>query len=170
VTENSAAESLGKLGLGLGVGAALYFFITGLGFGGRGRGRGEGRGEGRDVSELPVPPVTPPVPVRPRDEKRLNFLLSTRGFELRDENWKPTSPAKSYSLEEVIFRVKEGGRSDLALKASGAVIQGAYDSALERLKQAGIVVWKVEAGPVPPPPVRASGNMRGQYGARWGIR
>ena len=163
MAEDSAAASLGKFSLGVGVGFALYFFITGLGFGGRGRGEGRGEDRGRDVPEPIAPLVPPPVPARPRDDKRLNVLLSTRGFELRDENWKPLSVAKIYSLEEVIARVKEGGRNDLALKVSGAVIQRDYDSALVGLKQAGIVVWKAET----PPPVHTSGNARGQYGSRW---
>ncbi len=158
------AEGFGKVVLGGAIGFGLYLLITGLGFGGSGR--GEGRGEGR--GDAPPPAPSAPAPTRPRDEQRLNFLLSASGsFEPRDVDWKPSTTTKIYTLEELIVRVKEGGRSDVSLKISGAALQGAVDAALAALKKAGIKVWMTEASsPTGSPAARVAGNVRGEYGRR----
>ena len=157
---DSAAKGVGSLVLGGAVGFGLYMLITGLGFGfggSGGRGRGEGRGEDRGAAP----------PARPRDEERLNFLLSPRGFELRGADWKPVAAAKSLTLDEVIARVKDGGRTDVNLKFSGDAIQRDVDAALAAFKQHGIDVVKVESASAP---AHVSGNARGQYGRRWEAR
>jgi hypothetical protein len=154
VAEGSAAKSVGSLVLGGAVGFGLYMLITGLGFGfgGGGRGRGEGREEDRGE--------TPPA----RSKERLNFLLSPRGFEPRGADWKPAAAAKILTLEEVVARVKDGGRSDLNLKVSGDAIQRDVEAALVAFKQHGIDVVKVETTAA-----HVSGNARGQYGQRWEV-
>lgn len=154
MARESGAAGFGKVVLGGAVGFGLYLLVTGLGFGGSTGRRGASGAE-----------PAPPVPTRPQDEKRLNFLLSPRGFEARAADWKLLPVAKIYSVEEVITRVKEGGRSDMSLKISGAAIQGAVDAALAALKQAGIDVWKMETAP----PAHVSGDVRGEYGWR-GLR
>jgi hypothetical protein len=153
VADDSAAAGLGKLVLGGAVGFGLYLLITGLGFGGLGRGEGQGE---------------VPLPIRPRDAQRLNFLLSSRGFESRDADWKPTTPPTIYTVNELIARVKDGGRADVALRILGSAIQRDVDAALAALKQGGIDVWKMEASPptVSPSPAHVSGNARGEYGRR----
>jgi hypothetical protein len=173
MAESSVAEGLGKVVLGGAVGFALYYLITGLGFGGlgfgglgfggRGRGRGEGRGEAPDPS--PLPPVPPP---RPRDDKRLLFLMTEpravghpTGFQSRLGNGQ--LDPKIYTVEELIERVKAGGRSDVDLRATGAVIQGPWDDARARIRQAGIKIWVAETSS-PRAPAHVVGNDRGRYG------
>lgn len=162
---NSGASDFGKGVLGLGVGFALYYLITGLGFGQGGR---EGDGVGEPGFPTQPPSVPPPPPARPRDETRLNFVLSSAGLEQRDANWKPPAVKKIYALEEVIARIKDGGRSDVTLKVSGDAREGTLRDVLAGLKQAGIDVYQLEAPPHAPPSV--SGNARGEYGGRrrWG--
>jgi len=154
VSRESAASGLGKVVVGGAVGFGLYMLVTGLGFGGWGRG---GRGDsGEDTgTSAPLPPA------RPRDPQRLNFLLSTKGLEERDADWKIPSVPKIYSVEDAIARVKDGGRSDVTLRISGSTIQGVVDATLAALKRAGIVVWKMTGAS---PPARVAGNVRGEYG------
>jgi len=147
VAEGSVFKGLGKVVLGGAVGFGLYMLITGLGFGGLGGGADRGRGE-----------------ARPRDDARLNFLLFSKGLELRGADWKPTPMTKIYVLEEAIARVKDGGRLDIGLKISGDVRQGDVVAVLAAFKRAGIAVWKTEASSVP---ARVSGNARGEYGTRF---
>jgi hypothetical protein len=138
---------------------STYMLITGLGLGGRGHGdsRGAGRGE------------APSVPARP--EEHLNFLPSPEGFRQRDSDWKPVAATKVLTLEEVVARVKEGGRSDLSLKISGDAVQRAVDAALAAFKRHGIDVLVETAASAP---ARVSGNARGRYGrcraGRWEVR
>lgn len=148
MAESSAAGSFGKFALGGAVGFGLYMLITGLGFG-FGGGRGGHREDGRDGA----------VPTRLRDEERLNFLMSSKGLELRGADWKPAAAAKILTLEEAVARVKDGGRLDLNLKISGDAIQRDVDAALAAFKQHGIDVLMVEMA-LP----HVSGNARGQYG------
>lgn len=151
-----ADDGFGNAILGGAVGFALYFLITGLGFGG-GRGEGGGAGEG------------PSPPSRPKDEARLSFLMTEpsapghpTGFQLRAGG---KLEPKLYAVEELIARVKDGGRSDVELRASGAVIQGPWDAAREAIKRAGLAVWVTDtASPSAPPHV--AGNARGHYGGR----
>jgi len=176
VSENSVVEGFGKLVLGGAVGFALYYLVTGLGLGGgRGAGRGEGRGEGVPVpGETQMPPVSPPtppptppappaplIPPRPKDKQRLSFLMTAptqptlpASFSLRGD------PSRTYSLAQLIGRVKTGGRSDVELKIRGDVLQGAVVSARAAIKQAGLELWDEQSGAA-----RVSGD-RGQYGAR----
>ena len=136
MANNSFAGNVGKGALGFGVGLALYFLIRNLGFGGGSGigGRGEDtRGEGASPG--------PPAPF-PRDSQMLEFWMvqptpvdnSTMGFRGPGE--------KIYSLEELIARIKAGGRLDVALKVRGEVITEAVDSATEQLQRAGIGVFK----------------------------
>lgn len=164
MSRSSFAGNFGKVVLGGAAGFALYFLFGrgGLGFGESGD--GEGRGEPRLPTEPPaVPPPSPP-PTRPRDEARLNYVLSSAGLEQRDANWKPPAVKKIYALEEVIARIKDGGRSDVTLKVSGDAREGTLRDVLAGLKQAGIDVYRLEATPPAPPSV--SGNARGEYGGR----
>jgi hypothetical protein len=165
---NSIAGAVGKSMLGVGFGFALYYLVTGLGFGAGGRGEGEGLGEPTSPTEPPS--VPPPPPARPKDETRLNFVLSATGLEQRDANWRPPAMKKIFTLDEMIARIKDGGRSDVTLKISGDVREGTLRETLSRLKQVGIDVYKLEATPTAPPSSRVSGNARGEYTARrcWG--
>lgn len=171
MTESSPAKAVGKLGLGLGVGFGLYLLIRNLGFGG-GFGFGGGRGDARDEGP-PTPPSSPPMP---RDEQRLEFVMA--GPTTLD-NKTPTFSGpggKIYALEEMLARIKAGGRTDMLLKIRGDVISGPADDAEAQIKKAGIDIWK----PAPPPlfperqapePVKTvSGNARGQYGGRGDYR
>ena len=160
MAESSTAETVSKFGVGLGVGVALYFLIRNLGFG-----FGEGRGEARDEG-APAPSSTPPT--MPRDEQRLEFLM-VRPTMPDDKTMAFRGPGnKIYSLEEMLVRIKAGGRTDMILKIRGDVISGPADAAEAVIKTAGIDIWT----PAPPPlfpekqPARVSGNVRGQYGAR----
>jgi hypothetical protein len=139
--ENSSWRGLGA-GVALGgVGVLLYFLIKGLGGSG-------GRGAGLALL------------MRPRDEKRLTFVMTQ---PTADDPSRPMSfrgsDAKMFSLDEMISRVKAGGRSDVTLKMAGNVRQGSAESALTLVKQAGIEVWKEAA----PGGASVSGNDRGQY-------
>lgn len=158
MAESSAAEGVVKFGLGLGVGYGLYLLIQNLGLGG---GRGDARGDGT------VPGSS--TPSIPRDEQRLEFLMVG-----------PTTPdnkmgtfrgpgGQIYALEEMIARIKAGGRTDVLLRVRGDVISGPADDAEAEIKRAGIDLWK----PAPPslfpekqpaPVQTVAGNARGQYG------
>lgn len=166
MADDSVGESFGKVVIGGAVGFALYFLVTGLGLGGGG---GAGRGEsGRGEAPFPPPP-------RPTDATRLAFVMTEPtavgrpvGFQLRDGG---KLDPKIYTVDELIARVKEGGRSDVELYATGAVIQGPWDNARERIRTAGLKVWAGEpssaSSPTAPPIVPAHvGNARGQYGRR----
>lgn len=155
----SFAGTVGKGVIGAGVGFALYYLVLNLRLGGGlGFGAAFGVGEGRGGAD------SSPRPSRPRDAHRLNLLLSSRGFEWRDPDWKSPVPASVVTLSDAISRIREGGRSDVTFKTAGDVVQRDYEKALEGLKQAGIDVFKAEASTVPAPTI--SGNGRGEYGAR----
>ena len=161
MAENSSAETVSKFGVGLGIGFALYYLIRNLGFGGgrsfggegegtRGEG-GEARGEGDQVPSS----VTPP-----RDDQRLEFVM-VRPTSLDDKTMAFRGPGNQiYALEEVIARIKAGGRVDMSLKVRGDVIAGPADDAEAQFKNAGIDIWK------PVPVKTVSGNARGQYGGQ----
>lgn len=157
MTENSVA---GTFVLGGVVGFALFFIVTGLG------GRGSvGRGE-------VIPPPRPPPPISlPKDDKRLSFVMiepresgHSMGFRLRDGD-----PSKIYALKELIARVKDGGRSDVELRANGDVMHGPWDEARASVKRAGLMVWEtpVHAGSWHAGSWQAGSrtaiNTRGQY-------
>lgn len=166
MAEDSAAASFGKVVVGGAVGFALYLLISGLGLGGRGRGDGRG--------EEPASPPTPPA--RPRDDKRLSFVMvaptkpgGPAGFRLQGND-----PKKIYSIDDLVARVKDGGRTDVELRAAGDVIQGPWDDARDRVKRAGLTVWLAEAPPGIPPNVvpakvgfSSRRNARGHYGRSW---
>jgi hypothetical protein len=166
VAERSAADGVVKLGLGIGVGFGLYLLIQNLGFG-RGFGLGGGRGEARS-DDAPAPPP----PMR-RDEQRLEFLM-VGPTTLDNKTASFRGPGgQIFTLDEMIARIKAGGRMDVTLKVRGDVIAGPADTAEAQIKRAGIDLWK----PAPPPlfpekrpagttpdPVKVSGNIRGQYG------
>lgn len=166
MSDSSSAGAFGKVVLGGAVGFALYYLF---GRGGLGFGESDDGGGGPGEPRLPTePPLPPPPPARPKDEQRLNFVLSSTGLEQRDESWRPPPVKKIFTLEEMIARIKDGGRSDVTLKISGDVREGTLRETLARLKQAGIDVYQLEA--VPPTPTassRVSGNVRGEYGGRW---
>jgi hypothetical protein len=124
-TDDAFAEGFGKLVLGAGFGFGLYLLVTALGFGGHGHGR-------RDDAV---------VPSRPRDQGRLAFTM----FEgdpvvFRFSGTGEHSPP--FSVDELIARVRAGDRSDVNLHVRGTVIQKTYDAAMDRLKAAGIVVFR----------------------------
>ena len=163
MAENSSAETVSKFGVGLGVGFALYYLIRNLGFGGGGLGGlgfggGEARGEGA--------PVPPPMP---RDAQRLEFVM-VGPTTLDDKTMAFRGPGDTiYALEELIARIKAGGRTDMSLKVRGDVISGPADDAAAALKRAGIDLWK-PASPLFPEPVKSvSGNERGQHVARYAV-
>jgi hypothetical protein len=146
VAEDSVAGILGKLALGGAVGFALFFVVTGLG----------GRGE-----------VAPPLPPRPKDDKRLSFVMvepkvvgHPMSFRLREGE-----PSKIYAIKELIARVKDGGRTDVELRASGDVIHGAWDEARALIKRGGLTVSLAETSPGPPVSTGSSWreSPRGQY-------
>jgi hypothetical protein len=154
MAEKSSVETISKFGVGLGVGFALYYLIRNLGFGGR-FGFGGGSGEARD--EVPTLPAPPPMP---KDEQRLEFVM-VGPTTLDDKTLAFRGPGgKIYSLEEMIMRIKAGGRNDMTLKIRGDVISGPADVAEAQIKNAGIDIWQ----PAPPPAaVKAvSGNARGR--------
>jgi hypothetical protein len=160
VADDAVAESFGKVVLGGAVGFALYFLITGLGLGGRGSG---GRGSGSGEGEAP----SPSLPPRPKDETRLSFLMTEpsvfghpAGFQLRTGG---KLEPKLYVVEELFARVKEGGRSDVELRATGAVIQSAWADARALIKRSGLTVWVADVSSPSAPP-RVAGNARGHYG------
>lgn len=166
MAENSAGGSVVKFGLGLGVGFGLYLLISNLGLGG-GLGFGGERGDAGRGEAAPTPP--PPMP---RDEQRLEFVM-VAPTTLDNKTPAFRGPGdKIYSLDEMIARIKAGGRTDVLLKVRGDVISGPADDAEAQITQAGIDLWK----PAPPPlfperqpadvnpePVKVSGNARGQY-------
>lgn len=146
MAEGSAGATLGKVVLGGGVGFALYLLVTGLGFG--------GRGEASAAS-------------RPKDDKRLSFLMiepkipgRPAGFRLQGDD-----PTKTYSIDDLVARVKEGGRTDVELRASGDVIQGPWNEARDLIKRAGLTVWIAETSGAPSRVgFSCRENARGQYG------
>ena len=168
MAESSPAETVSKFGVGLGLGFALYFLIRNLRLGGGFGFGGEGdvaRGEG-----APAPPSTPPPPPpMPRDEQRLTFVM-VRPTTPDDKTMAFRGPGdKIYSLEEMLARIKAGGRTDMILKIRGDVITGPAHNAEAQIKKAGIEIWKpAPTSKKPPAPVKTvSGNARGQYGRSW---
>lgn len=160
MANNSPAAAVGKFGLGAGVGFALYLLIRNLSFGGGFRFGGE-RGETRDEGAPAQPPSMP------RDEQRLTFVMM-RPTTLDDKTAVFRGPGDTiYSLEEMIARIKAGGRADMILRIRGDVITGPAHAAEAAIKSAGIDIWK-PAREKPPAPV-VSGNARGQYGARYAV-
>lgn len=125
-------SGVGSLVLGGAVGFALFLIGSSLGFGGRGHDSG-GRG---------VAPPTPPRPQRPRDEKSLSFVMvepkevgRPAGFRLVGDD-----PHKIYSIDELVARVRDGGRGDVVMRAAGDVIQRPWAEAQDRVKHAGITL------------------------------
>lgn len=121
-SDDAFAESFGKLVLGAGFGFGLYLLVTGLGF-------GFGRRDGESA---------PPLP---HDRVRLTFTM----FEGDPVVFRISGSGPSslpYSVDELIARVRAGGRSDVNLHIRGTVIQHAADEALARLKAAGIEVFR----------------------------
>jgi len=150
VSENSGIGTLGTIFLGGVVGFGLFFVVTGLG------GQG-GRG---------TPLLSQRPRFRPQDDKRLSFVMvepkvagGLMGFRLRDGE-----PSKIYALEELISRIKEGGRTDVELRASGDVPHGSWEEARALIKRAGVTVWLAESAAAP---VSAgSWGSRGEYSRR----
>jgi hypothetical protein len=153
-----------------GIGVLLYLLLKNLG-GGGGGGGGGGRGRGEGRAELPEPAIPPPMmppplplPPRARDEKRLTFVMTQptaddpsrpMSFRSRDEG----PGARTYALDELLARVRAGGRADVTLKITGDVRESSAQSAQDLIKRAGIVVWKEDALGA----AHVSGNARGSY-------
>jgi hypothetical protein len=195
VAERSAFDTLGVavIGAGLGVGAALL--VSWL--------KPSTRAEVAPPPSPPPPsppppsaePPRPPMPPSPpskKDEKRLTFLMtqpeSSAGalpmrFQLEGAS------ARTYSIKELIDRVKSGGRSDVTLRATG-MRPGSIHYARAFLMKSGIDVWdgdgkqwklgpdasrvklsddpdlaQWQQGPDDKATVVISGNMRGRYGS-----
>lgn len=146
------------------VGVLLYLLIKNLGGPGE---RGRGGGGKATVPSLLQPPAALPLPP-PRDLKRLTFVMQQASpnepavFRARDE----APGAKAYTLEEMISRIRAGGRADVTLKATGAVPHGAIEAAVGRLKQAGLEVWKEAASGI----AQVSGHTRGLGRLDFGLR
>jgi hypothetical protein len=130
------------------VGVLLYLLVKNLGLGTRGGQDGAG--------------AAPPAPPRPRDEQRLLFVMTQPTADDPSVPMSFRSPVegKTYALDEMIARIKDGGRSDVTLKIAGNVRAGSAESALSLVKQAGIEVWREVGSGV----ARVAGNARGQYG------
>jgi hypothetical protein len=140
--------NFGNLVIGGITGFSLYLLAAYLGRGGRGEG---GSGD-----------------VRPKDEHRLTFTMmqpTQPPYTLPAVFSLTGDPARTYSVDELISRVKDGGRVDVTLKIRGDVIQGATDAARTRIKQAGLELWEEKPSSAP---AKVSGNARGEYGrGRW---
>lgn len=151
--QDSLGRELGLTAAFGAVGVLLYVLIRNLGLGRSGSAH-EGHGPGQ-LESTAVPPL--------KDGQRLVFVMTrptmddahaAMGFRGSD--------AKAYALEELIARVRAGGRSDVTLKTAGDVLEGAAAAARDQLRQAGIEIWS-ESG------ARVAGNARGQYGSSsWG--
>lgn len=158
MAERSAGEDFGKLVLGGAVGFALYLVATGLGFG---TGRGSGTGTGPSPSPTPTPPQpTTPAPF-PKDTARLAFVMTgpttpphtqPMTFQLRGDL------ARTYLIDDLVARVKAGGRSDVSINFRGDVLQGAIDAARAAIKHAGLQSWEEAAGAP-----KVVGSDRGLY-------
>jgi hypothetical protein len=165
MAKDSFADGFGKMVLGGAVGFGLYLLITSFGFGGGGSGgdsgggSGGGRGEGRGDAPPTLPP-SQPAPPKPPDAQRLSFVMTSSsqhaGFRLRDGS------SKIYTVEALIARVKDGGRSDVELRVAGDVPQGVWVAARDRIKQAGITVFEPVLSSAP----SVVGHARGDYGRR----
>ena len=146
MAEDSVGDSLVKALLGIGAGFGLFYLATHFGFG-----RGHGSG---------------PSPSRAPDAKRLTFLMTApsghdahqpAGFQQRtDTGLDP----QIYSIDDLIARVRDGGRTDVELRASGAVLQGPWEAARDHIKQAGITVFEAATAPT----VSGFARGRGFYG------
>jgi hypothetical protein len=136
------AATAGLLGL-------LYYLRGRAGWQG---GLFEGKGTGT--------PEMPATPVLPYDEVRLSFTLiaptddHTKPMQFRGPN------GATYSLDELVDRVKAGGRSDLTFKASGSVLQSAFAAAEAGIKAAGLTIYAADPTPVATTPVKVG---RGYY-------
>lgn len=149
MTNSSSSGNFGKLVIGGITGFSLYLLAAHLGLGGRGEESGGA--------------------ARSKDDHRLTFTM-TQPTKL--PNTQPMvfaltgDPARTYSVDELISRVKDGGRVDVTLKIRGDVIQGAANAARSRIKQAGLELWEEKPSSTPAMPANVSGNTRGQYGRR----
>jgi hypothetical protein len=138
VAEDSVGDNLVKALLGVGAGFGLFYLATYFGFGGGGHGSGS--------SSAP----------RALDAKRLSFVMTPAGFQQRtDTGLDP----QIYSTDDLIARVRDGGRADVELRASGAVLEGQWQQARDRIKHSGIVVFEPA-----PPTVSGFSRGRGYYG------
>ena len=148
VDRRSDDNSLGWLAVGAGIVAALVFLRGEKGWSG-GSGQPGDRGTTPADAPFPLPPPSAPEPppiVDPpkRDDARLTFVM----IEPTNAQWPDAAAmsfrgppdAKAYSLDEMIARIKSGGRSDVTLKASGAVVEAAWQSAKRLVAAAGIDV------------------------------
>lgn len=141
----------------------------------------------------PEPPKAPsiPPPGTAKDESRLTFLMTqpeTSAGALPMRFQQQLEPgARSYSLKEMIDRIKAGGRTDVTLRTAG-MRPGSAHYARAFLIKSGIDVWDVDGkqwklgpdaarvdlsdgesahylqGPDDKASVVVSGNIRGRYG------
>ncbi len=180
MAEDTVAGIFGKAALGSAVGFVLYVLVTGRGS------RGDGRG--RDSSLPPLPRDAEPllyVVVESAEAQKLPrppdlFTRARRDVRFRrlDLGAAKLSPDEIYrrmsdllrreqgegtppiSVDELIARVRAGGRDDVRLISTGAIRTGTRDDALDALMSAGIKHWRlwVEAlgdrkvGQLPKPP------------------
>lgn len=148
MADDSFADNFIKTLLGVGAGFGLFYLATHFGLGGHGRGEGPAQ--------------------HPTDVKRLVFVMTfpntqaeahaAAGFQQRTDTG---LDSKIFSVDDLIARVREGGRGDVELRASGAALQGAWQEARDRVKRSGLAVFEVASTPA------VSGFYgRGYYGAR----
>ncbi len=211
MAERSFSRGLGMGAIGMGVGFVLFLVVSGL--------RPEARGEAEappppppgpkpepppPPRPPPPPPPKPPLPPRPqeptvppgpkKDVERLTFLMSqpkTSAGALPMRFQQQEGPGvRTYSLKEMISRVKAGGRSDVTLRTAG-MREGSARYARAFLLKSGIDVWDPDGrrwklgpdagrvdlsanpdlsqylqGPDDKASVAISGDARGHYGSR----
>lgn len=163
MAEDRVAGILGRAALGGAVGFALFFLVTGLG--------SRERGRGRDSSLLPLPrdaepllyvvvesedaqklPRPPDLATRARRDVRFRRLDLGAAKLLPDEIYRRMSDLlrreqgegiPPISVDDLIARVRAGGRDDVRLISTGAIRAGTRDDALNALMRAGIKNWKL---------------------------
>lgn len=128
-----ADDSISSVFLGSAVGFGLYLLVKGLGLGGRG------------------------TATRQPDTSRLTFVMTSPTAKGEPASFQLRGDPTSYSVDAVIARVREGGRSDIELKVTGAVLQGPWATAREQIKQSGLTVFEIPSAAV------GRGYHRGYY-------
>jgi hypothetical protein len=165
--ESETWRDLGALGAGIGIGFFVYLFVgLGGGFGGR-----LGRGDRGSAPRPSTSPASPALPPRPRDSQPLAFVMTRPPYDapsLPMEFRLTSEPGdRPHTLEELIARVRAGGRQDVSLNFAGDVRHASTETAVTALRGAGLeVLVPAEFQATIPSAPRVSG--RGWYGERRG--
>lgn len=161
------------LGGAVGFGLYLFITGLGFGGAGRGTGRGEGRGETSPPPGPPMPPPLPkddrpllyvlveqsPQPaIGPDPMTRSRQAAGFRRLDLGATEMSPddlfarmtdvlrrerAAAIPPISIDDLIARVKAGGRDDVRLISTGRERSGTFDDVLDALMAAGINHWKI---------------------------